>query len=76
MSSPVRNFEVAMYNKEVRELAKMNDTHPQFDEGWADQRFIPIEARDEDHARRMINLQFPPRRGFVIINIIELPDFV
>ncbi|PHZ83983.1 hypothetical protein [Paremcibacter congregatus] len=75
MSKLVKSFEAAVYNKKVRDLVLMNESHPQFDDGWADQRFIPVEARDENQAKRMISLQFPEKKGFVLTNILEIPDF-
>lgn len=72
----MQNFEVTLYNKAVRRLTEEGESHPQFDDGWGDQRFIQIEADSPEDARRKVFGRYPERKGFVIIDIIELPDYV
>lgn len=72
----MKTYEITLYNKEVRKLVEQGDSHPQYDDGWADQRFIQLQAENEERARRLIHARHPARKGFVIIDILELPDFV
>jgi len=59
-------FEVAIYNKEVRALVKLNQSHSFFDDQWAKVQVRDVVARDEGEARTLIAQRFPPRDGFVI----------
>ena len=59
-------FEVFLYNGKVRSLVKENQSHPFFDDQWADVQIRDVTARDEVHARQLIEERFPPGDGFVI----------
>ncbi len=71
----VKLFEITIYNKDVRDVLLEGKSHPSFDDGWADQRFIQIEALDSNDARKAINLKYPKRNGFLITDVTEIPNF-
>lgn len=71
----MKKYEVTIYNKDVRDHVRDEKRHPHFDAGWADQRFLQIEARDADDARKAILRRHPERKGFVIVDITEIPDY-
>jgi hypothetical protein len=59
-------FEVAVYNRNVRELVKEQRRHAAYDDRWAAPQLRNVVARDEDEARKLIAQRFPPDDGFVI----------
>ena len=59
-------FEVFLFNREVRSLVKENQSHDFFDDQWADVQIRDVTARDETHARQLIEERFLPGDGFVI----------
>lgn len=65
-------FEVKIYNREVRELAKQNKQHDALDGHWADLNSRVIRARDADEARRLAQSSWPPEQGFVISSVSEV----
>ena len=71
----MKTFEVTIYNKDVRDLVQLGESHHQYDDGWADQRFIQIDAQDADQARKIIQGRHPAHKGFIIVDVMELPDF-
>ena len=71
----MKTFEITLYNEDVRHCIRNYKPHPKFDDGWADQRFLQIEAYDLADARKVTGRRYPERRGFVIVDILELPEF-
>ncbi|MCK5424889.1 MAG: hypothetical protein KAI89_05920 [Emcibacter sp.] len=71
----MKTFEITIYNEEVRESVRTERTHPNYDDGWADQRFLQIEGKDLDDVKETIKRRYPKRRGFVVVEIMELPNF-
>ena len=63
------DFEVAIYNKEVREKVAEGRRHRDLADTWADTHYIDIEARDAEEARRQVERKYPPHRGYVIESI-------
>lgn len=59
-------YEVAIYNRNVRDLVKHHKRHCTYDDRWADLQVRNVVARDEDEARELIAERFPPNDGFVI----------
>ena len=64
-----KKFEVALYNSEVRKLAREGERHKNLKDDWADTHYVEIEAVDETDARARIEARYPKERGFVINNI-------
>ncbi len=68
-------FEVIVYNKDVRDHVRDNKKHPHYDEGWGDQRFFQVKADNMDHVRKIMTGRHPPQKGFVIVDITEMPEY-
>lgn len=76
--SELRNtkiFEVVMYNTEVRKAVEFDESHPRYDDGWADPRYIELPAKDVRGAIRKIRSKYPRIRGFKLVAITEIPEF-
>lgn len=67
-------FEFSLYNSDVRELVEIGDVHPTLDDGWAEQRYIQISARNEEEARQKLRRRFPEDKGFVISSTTKFTD--
>lgn len=59
-------YEVAVYNKNVRDMVASKRRHAAYDERWAKPQVRNVVARDESEARELISERFPPKDGFVI----------
>jgi hypothetical protein len=66
------NFEVRLYNRDVRALLKDNRAHQLLCEQWADDHVQVVEARDAGEARSIAARQFPPEKGFVISAVASI----
>lgn len=64
-----KNFEVELYNKEVRALVKQNRHHQQFSDEWADAHRQVVEAATADEARSQVADRYPEDQGFVISSV-------
>ncbi|PCI32861.1 MAG: hypothetical protein COB54_05595 [Alphaproteobacteria bacterium] len=71
----MKTYEITLYNQDVRKALESGHSHTQYDDAWADQHFLQVEARDMAEARRRIQTRHPERQGFIIVDIIEIPDF-
>ena len=65
------NFEIGVYNKEVRDLVGNGQSHADLSDNWADIHFIEIKARDRSHALTKLRVRYPENRGYVISEILE-----
>ena len=65
-------FEIGVYNKEVRDLVSAGQSHHDLADSWADIHFIEIRATDRSKALTRVRGRYPENRGFVISEIIEL----
>lgn len=68
-------YEVVMYNTEVREYVEFDESHPRYDDGWADSRYIELPALNIRSAIKKIRSKYPRNRGFKITAITEIPEF-
>jgi hypothetical protein len=71
----MNDYEITIYNKQVRDCVQDGKSHPHYDSGWADQRFIMVEAKDATDARNIVRRRHPEHKGFVIVDIIEIPRY-
>jgi hypothetical protein len=71
----MNKYEITLYNQIVRDLVRDNKSHHHYDSGWADQRFVQIGAHNEDDAKRVIHRRYPEQKGFVIVDVSEIPGF-
>lgn len=67
-----KNFEVHVYNKDVRDLLKENQHHRRFHDRWGDLQRHVVEARDVGEARTFACSLYPPDDGFVISSVNPL----
>ena len=65
------NYEIGVYNKDVRDLVGDARSHADLSDDWADIHFIEIKARDRSHALTKMRARYPENRGFVISEILE-----
>lgn len=68
-------FEVAIFNEKVKQSvreAERNRTG--LSDDWADTRYIEVRAEDADSARRRVLTRYPEHRGFVVVEVRQLPD--
>lgn len=64
-------FEVILYNKRVRDALDRGEAHPQYDDDWAENRYIEVEAETPEIARRKISSRYPKHLGFVIVDVVS-----
>ena len=64
-------YEVTVYNTQVRKMVEAGVHHPQWDDEWAEFRYIDVSADNEDKARAQIESRYPPGQGFIIDNVAE-----
>ncbi|MBY0431981.1 MAG: hypothetical protein K2Q10_12340 [Rhodospirillales bacterium] len=68
-------FEVVVYNRKVLEARRLRTAnHTGLEESWADLHYIPIWAETADDARQRIQHRYPARRGFVVQQVVLLPQ--
>ncbi len=65
------NYEIGVYNKDVRDLVNDAQSHRELSDDWANIHFIEIKARDQSHALTKMRARYPENRGFVISEILE-----
>lgn len=59
-------FEVAVYNKAVRDKLKTGEHHRELNDDWADIHYVELKAEDTAEAWRKAEIKFPADQGFVI----------
>ncbi|SDE46976.1 hypothetical protein [Kordiimonas lacus] len=69
--TPLRAFDVSVFNGEVRACMKNNEDHPIFSSRWADTQHVVMIVMDEIELAARIRTLFPTAQGFVIENIVE-----
>jgi len=67
--------EIVIYNTEVRKLVEFHESHPRWDDGWADSRYIELPTLNIRSALKKIRSKYPRKRGFKITSITEIPEF-
>ena len=65
MNKPIK-YEVAIFNKDVRQQVKIGEKHKDFTDDWADMHYIVVTAVSEQDARAKISARYPATKGFVI----------
>ncbi|MDV7338550.1 hypothetical protein RYZ26_03010 [Terasakiella sp. A23] len=64
-----KTFEVGIYNKEVRNCVKENNSHLDFGDEWADVHYQNIVAVTEAEALTMVTDRYPADKGFVVTSL-------
>jgi hypothetical protein len=59
-------FEVGIYNSEVRKRVEDGRHHTNLTDDWAEIHYIDVEAADQAAARSKLYRRYPEERGFVI----------
>jgi hypothetical protein len=68
-------YEVAIYNELVKKSVREADPNKTgLSDDWADTRYIEIRAQTPDEAKRRVYSRYPERRGFVIVEVRQMPD--
>ena len=62
-------FEIAIYNTDVRECVSEGRRHANLTDDWAEIHYIDVEALDSAAARAKIQIRYPEKRGFVIDSV-------
>ena len=62
-------FEVGIYNEQVRQLAREGRRHRDLSSDWADVHYYDIEADDIEAARNKMLRKYPAERGYVIESV-------
>lgn len=71
----LKAYEIGIFNADVRRLNEEGESHPEFEDSWADMHYIEVRARDDDNALAQIERRFPKRKGFVINDFVCLTEF-
>lgn len=67
-------FEVAIFNREVKELVKNHEHHKHLDDVWGDLNYMEVSARDEDDAKAKLYKRYPESKGFEITQVVQFLD--
>ncbi len=67
-----RTFEVIVFNQHVREAVERGEHHQQYDDDWAENRYVEIEAESPEIARRKISTRYPKHHGFIIVDVVDI----
>ncbi len=65
-------FEVGVFNAKVQSLVQQGERHRNLDDGWAEIRYIEVDATDALDARRKIARRYPEHQDYVIEGVTEL----
>ncbi len=65
-------YEVAIYNRTVRDLVEQGDHHPELNDEWADTHYIEVRASSKEAARTKIESSHPKERGYIIDSVDEV----
>ncbi len=65
-------FEVAIYNEEVREKVRSGSRHRDLTDDWAEIYYIEVEAKDENDANQQILRKYPKNQGYVIESVTKV----
>lgn len=64
-------FEIAVYNQEVRDRVRNGERHRDLLDEWADTHYIELTADNKSQAWAVANRKYPSNRGYVIESIHE-----
>lgn len=71
MDRTLRDFEIGVFNKTVREAIASGEKVKALDKEWADVHWVKIRASSVDRARSQAEAKYPAENGYVIVDIIE-----
>lgn len=67
-------FEVGIYNEDVRQALKEGARHRHLGDEWADIHWVTFRAANKEGARNKAEARYPAKAGYVIVDIVELPQ--
>ena len=71
LNQGARVFEVVVYNQRVRDAVNLGESHAQYDDDWAENRYVEVKAESAKAARRKLGSRYPKHLGFVIVDVID-----
>jgi len=71
LNQGVRVFEVVLFNQRVRDAVNLGERHPQYDDEWAENRYVEVKADSPQAAKRKLGSRYPKHLGFVIVDVID-----
>jgi len=60
-----------VFNQFVREAVERGEHHPQYDDDWAENRYVEIKSESPEIARRKISTRYPKHHGFIIVDVVD-----
>lgn len=71
-----RFYEGTVFNRLVRQsIEEDGENSTGLDDSWADGRLIEVKGRSIAEATALLDRDYPASAGFVIIAVVELPDY-
>jgi hypothetical protein len=71
LDSGAQTFEVIIYNQRVRDAVNIGEHHSQYDDDWADNRYVEVKATSPEAAKRKLGSRYPKHLGFVVVDVID-----
>jgi hypothetical protein len=71
MRQPLFQYEIVLYNEEVRAQVAAGKHHRFYDDSWGEARFIELEGTSEDEVRAKLSRRYPAAQGFVIESVTK-----
>lgn len=65
-------FEIAVYNVEVAEAVNRGERHKRYDDGWAETRYVEMNAPSLNEAHLRAAAKYPTGAGFIVQSITPL----
>jgi len=64
-------YEIPVYNIEVRKAVLNGDDHPELEDKWADTHLIVVRAKTPEEAIAICRRKHPEKMGFVFGDVME-----
>jgi|GEM_PF-1077023 len=72
----LQKFDVAVYNKRVRDFVRRETPHPHFHRGWAEIRYFEIEAFSAEEAMEVYRRKYPENKGFIVQDALKIKEYM
>ncbi|MBT5188069.1 MAG: hypothetical protein HOH19_03940 [Kordiimonadaceae bacterium] len=66
------NYEVQVYNAEVREALKNGNIHQDLEDKWSDTHYIAVRASSPEEAKIVCQRRHPEKLGFILGDVVEV----
>lgn len=68
-------YDIAIHNKLVRESVETGEVNKTpFRDDWSDIHYFEMEAASEEEARSKLKERYPEEQGFVISEVVVIPE--